>query len=143
MGINFPFKQTQISDNGGTVNSSLSHRMNVYAFADLNAAFLWRPTNWFYPHGIGGMPINGQPLHRLFAGLAQPLPFVEKYTTFPISVFGGLVFLREQQPGDLTVVGTMVTAGAFQTSLKTHWVRKPMFGVELPVGQLLGRIKPK
>jgi hypothetical protein len=142
MGVDFPFKETQISDDKGTVTSSVSHRINVYAFGDFHPAFWWRPKNYYYPHILGGMPINGQPLHRLFAGLAQPLP-LETLTSFPISIFGGAVFLREQQPTDLTVVGQMVDAGTFQSALKTHWVRKTMFGIEVPVGQLLGKIKSK
>jgi hypothetical protein len=117
--------------------------LNVYAFGDVNPFFLWRPKNWYYPHAVGGLPVTGQPLHRMFVGISEPIPFAEKYTTFPVYLFGGSIFLREKQPTNLSVVGTMVDAGTFQSSLKVHWVRKPMFGIEVPVGQLLGRIKPK
>lgn len=145
MGMNlYRVRETQITDDKGTVNSSDANRVNVYAFADLYwPVSLYRPSNWFYPHVLAGVPINGQPLHRPFVGLSQPIPGLEKWLGFSISGFGGVVFLREKQPPDLSVVGQSLDPAKFESSLQVHWIRKSMFGIELPVGQLIGKFKSK
>jgi hypothetical protein len=143
MGANFlGVRQTLITDSNGTVASSVSNRVNAYVFGDFVPFAHLRPSDWYYPHIVAGLPINGQPLHSPFAGLSQPIPLVEKYFSFPLSVFGGVVFMRERIPATLTVGQTADTA-TFNADLHTHWVRKRMFGVELPVLQLISKIKPK
>jgi len=145
MGMNvLGVKETQITDANGKVTSSVTTRVNAYAFADVYfPEAYFRPKNWFYPHVIMGLPINGKPLHSPFAGLSEPLPFVEKYFGVPVSVFGGIVFLQERIPASLSFVGQNLDQDDFNKILIPHWVKKPMYGVELPLGQLIGKIKSK
>lgn len=134
-------KETQITDVSSKVVSSVVNRVSAYGFFDFYP-FFWRwPKNGLFPHVAGGIPLSGQPLHRPFVGLSEPIPLLQKSTTFPISVFGGVVFMRERYPSTLAV-GAAADAATFNNNLSTHWVRKALFGADLPLTKLISKINP-
>jgi hypothetical protein len=115
--------------------------VSAYGFFDFYP-FFWRwPKNDLFPHVAAGIPLSGQPLHRPFVGFSEPIPWLQKSTTFPISVFGGVVFMRERYPSTLAV-GAAADSATFNNNLTTHWVRKALFGVDLPLTKLVSKINP-
>lgn len=56
------------------------------------------------------------------------------------NVFGGVVFIRERVPRTLNE-GDAATTSELEADLRPRWVRKFMFGIDLPVGQIKDAIK--
>lgn len=120
-----PLRQTVVTTANGTSKLSTVNRINPYGFFDVYPFFTKFPKNTpWVPHFQVGVPLSGQPLHRPYAGIGLPLPWIERYMGFTVGVFGGIDFMRSQ----------------YASTESPHWVKKRVIGVELPVGQLLGKI---
>jgi len=121
------------------VTASVTRHVDVYGFLALYPFAGKYPKNSFAPHFTAGLPFAGQPLHRSFVGASEKLPWIEKAVGIPVNVFGGVAFLQEQL--STLAVGTKAADTAtFTNSLHRHWVRKGMFGLEVPVSALVGKI---
>jgi hypothetical protein len=126
IGMNtIPLRETVVTTANGKTTLSSVNRINPYGFFDVYPFFAKFPKNDLRaPHFQVGVPLSGQPLHRPYVGIGEPLPWIEQYLGFPVDVFGGVAFMRSQ----------------YSSTQNPHWVKKRMIGVELPVGQLLGKI---
>jgi hypothetical protein len=120
-----PLRETVVTTVNGNSKLSTVNRINPYGFFDVYPFFAKFPKNTpWVPHFQVGVPLSGQPLHRPYAGIGVPLPWIERYMGFTVGVFGGIAFMRSQ----------------YSSAQNPHWVKKRMIGVELPVGQLLSKI---
>lgn len=84
-----------------------------------------------------GVPLATKPLHRPFAGIGtgifkSPIKF---------NIFAGVVFLRERVPRTLSE-GDAATPSQLESDLHPRWVRKFMFGINIPIRQIKDAIKP-
>ena len=93
-------------------------------------------TNW--PYFQIGVPLSGASFHLPYAGIALPLPLTKKWV--PLSVYGGVDFMRQTFPKTLKI-GATTTSTAFMSDLKTDWPRKGAYGIELPVSQVIKKVK--
>lgn len=123
--VTIPLRETVVSTANGKSTLSTVNRVNPYGFFDVFPFAAFAPKNDpRAPHFQVGVPLSGQPLHRPYAGIGEPLPWIEQYLGFAVDVFGGIDFMRSQ----------------YASTQNPHWVKKRVIGVELPVGQLLSKI---
>lgn len=85
-----------------------------------------------------GVPLSGSAFHMPYFGLAQPLPFTNKW--LPISVYGGVVLMKQTFPKTIQV-GQTTTTAAFNNDLKTDWPVKAVYGIEVPVSSIINKVK--
>jgi len=131
-------RELQFSSDGNKVTATGKDRQNVYGFlniypwaVDVKDAKALTP-----PHFVFGVPLASKPLHHPFAGIGigvykAPIKF---------NVFGGIVFNRELVPSTLTV-GSTATPSQLESDLHPRWVRKFLWGINFPVGQIKDAIK--
>jgi hypothetical protein len=141
LGLNIPSvnQPSFMLSKDNVVQRSISKKVSPYAFVSIYpfAAFSPKDGNW--PHLNLGLPVAGQPLHRPFGGVAEKIPWVDRYTGIPISVFGGTVALKES----ISTLPIGPTTTPTQFALRSHWVWKGMFGLEFPVSALISKIGKK
>lgn len=141
LGLNLPSVDTPIftlsKDN--KVQESISKKVSPYAFVSLYPFAAVSPKDGAWPHINLGLPVAGQPLHRPFAGVAEKIPWLDRYTGIPISVFAGAVALKES----ISTLPLGLTTTPDQFVLRSHWVWKGMFGLEFPVSSLISKIGKK
>jgi hypothetical protein len=124
----------------GRVSAEAKDRQSVYGFFNFYpwAVDLKGEGGRFFtpPHLVFGVPLASKPLHHPFVGVGTGL------YKMPIkfNIFAGVVFNRERVPRTLAE-GTAATTGQLETDLHTRWVRKFMFGINLPVSQIKDAIK--
>lgn len=85
-----------------------------------------------------GVPLFGSAFHMPYFGVAQPLPFTNKW--LPISVYGGVVLMKQTFPKTIQV-GQTTTTAAFNNDLKTDWPVKAVYGIEVPVSSIINKVK--
>jgi hypothetical protein len=91
-----------------------------------------------YPYFQIGLPLSGSAFHLPYAGIAQPLPFTKKFV--PLSIYGGIGFMRQLKPNTLTL-GQTTTAVVFAQDIQPDWPAKFIYGIEVPVGPIVSKIK--
>jgi hypothetical protein len=91
-----------------------------------------------YPYIQVGVPLSGSAFHMPYFGLAQPLRFTNKW--LPISVYGGVVLMKQTFPKTIQV-GQTTTTAAFNNDLKTDWPVKAVYGIEVPVSSIINKVK--
>lgn len=106
---------------------------DVYAFLDI---YLNGNRSSAWPHINFGIPVTGTPFHRPFYGAALPITTwlgLSNTVPFAINLIAGAVDMKQYyvtgEPGAANGLG-----------LKTERTWKPMFGVELPLSQLVSRV---
>lgn len=124
----------------GRVSAEAKDRQSVYGFFNFYpwAVDLKGEGGRFFtpPHLVFGVPLASKPLHHPFVGVGTGL------YKMPIkfNIFAGVVFNRERSPRTLAE-GAAATTGQLEADLHTRWVRKFMFGINLPVSQIKDAIK--
>jgi hypothetical protein len=78
------------------------------------------------------VPISGKPLDRPMVGLG--MGFYKTKVKF--NIFAGPVFNRVREPRTLQT-GDVATDAALQSDLRTRWVTKFIFGINMPVRQFV------
>jgi len=131
-------REVQFKSDGNRVFAEAKERQSVYGFLNLYPKAVDLKSEKFFtvPHFVFGVPLAAKPLHRPFAGVGTGL------YSMPIkfNIFAGVVFNRERVPRTLAE-GAAATTGQLEADLRTRWVRKFMFGINLPVGQIKDAIK--
>ncbi len=119
--------------------SDLTSKPTIVTHTDLYGFFDFYFTgnrNSAIPHFDFGLPLTGQPFHRPFLGLAFPITtwfHLSNSVPFTLNVLAGAVPMRQ----DYVTVDPTATGGL---ALKAERTWKPMFAVELPLNQLIGRV---
>ena len=131
-------RELHYKSEGGRVTADSKEKQSVYGFLDIYpwAVDLKGDSYLTKPHFVFGVPLGSKPLHRPFVGIGSgvfksPIKF---------NFFAGIVFIRERVPGTLGE-GSAATTGQLEADLRTRWVRKGMFGISLPIGQIKDAIK--
>jgi hypothetical protein len=133
-------RELQFNSDGNRVTATAKEKQSVYGFLNLypKAVDLKDADNKFFtfPHFVLGVPLASKPLHRPFVGVGtgvykMPIKF---------NIFAGVVFIRERVPRTLSE-GQAATTTQLEADLHTRWVRKFMFGINLPVSQIKDAIK--
>jgi hypothetical protein len=91
-----------------------------------------------FPYMQVGVPLSGSAFHMPYFGMAQPLRFTKKWLS--ISVYGGVVLMKQTFPKTIQV-GQTTTTAAFNNDLKTDWPVKAVYGIEVPVSSIIGKVK--
>jgi len=144
IGLSVPIpgvNETIYTLSNGVAKSSVTRRVDVYGFFDIYPLAHWFDKRGPAPHFNVGLPVNGQPFHRPFFGAAENLTNWTglRRHGFPLelSVFAGVVYMRVQIPTQMTSGGTTTT---ILTPTRTV---KPLYGAELSVTDLLGKLGGK
>jgi len=128
------FKEVTYSVENGQVTAKEITRQNAYGFLNLflNPKGVDTKGEEFIktPHLVLGVPISGKPLDRPFAGLG--MGFYKPKVKF--NLFAGVVFNRIREPQTLAN-GQTASEAQLQSDLQTRWVRKFLFGINLPIKQ--------
>lgn len=131
-------RELSFKSEGNQVVGQAKEKQSVYGFLNLYPWAVDLKSEGFYtrPHLVLGVPLASKPLHRPFVGLGtgvfkSPIKF---------NIFAGMVFLRQRVPRTLAE-GDTATAADLDADLRTRWVRKFMFGINLPVSQIKDAIK--
>jgi hypothetical protein len=116
------------------LTSSLTRHTDVYAMVDLFPLAYWRYKQDNFFHLLVGVPVTSNPLYRPFFGGAIDLTgwtgLQRKGFPLQMSVFGGVVYMKEQVPEN----------GLSSTSLISTRSVKGVFGIEVPVSALASKI---
>jgi hypothetical protein len=133
-------RELRFKSDGNRVFAESKEKQSVYGFLHIypKAVDLKGDSYLTWPHFVFGVPLASKPLQRPFAGLGtgifkMPIKF---------NIFAGIVFIRERVPQTLGE-GATATTGQLEGDLRPRWVRKFMFGINLPVSQIKDAIKSK
>jgi hypothetical protein len=131
-------RQLQFKSDGNQVVAEAKEKQSVYGFLNLYPIPVDLKSKDFFtlPHLVIGVPLASKPLQRPFLGLGTGI----FKTPVKFNIFGGIVFIRERVPRTLAE-GDPATAQQLEGDLRTRWVRKFMFGINLPVSQIKDAIK--
>jgi hypothetical protein len=131
-------RELRFKSEGNQVVAESKEKQSVYGFLNLypKAVDLKSDDFFTWPHVVLGVPLASKPLQRPFVGVGTglfkaPLKF---------NIFAGVVFIRERVPRTLAE-GDIATTGQLEGDLHPRWVRKFMFGINLPVSQIKDAIK--
>jgi hypothetical protein len=126
--ISVPVKsinELQYNSENGTVTSTQISRQNIYAFLNIFPIPVdTKGTHFVYPQFLVGLPLSGKPLDRPFVGGGWGLNKVQ--------VFAGVVFNKVSVPSQSP-----------STTLQTRRQAKLMFGLNVPVRQIVDTLKSK
>lgn len=118
-----------------TASSSKTHT-DLYGMVDLYPFARWHSKESAFPHLNVGIPVTSQPFYRPYFGVGETLTSWTKLEKigFPlrIGVFAGITLMKQQ-----IVVAGSNGAGP---KLKGDRAMKGIFGIELPVAQLVSKI---
>jgi hypothetical protein len=136
------FSEVQYDASSGLVTAKKTERQNAYGLLNLflnpQGVDLSGDSVFHTLHFVVGVPISGKPLDRPMAGLG--MGFYK--TKLKFNIFAGPVFNRVRQPQTLQA-GDLATDAALQSDLRTRWVTKFIFGVNIPVRQFVKALSPK
>jgi hypothetical protein len=128
-----PDSKTQI----GTLTVNPDRHDAVYAVVDFFPfGFLPKDTT-NYPYLQTGLPVTGAALRMPYVGMAQHIPFTEKFLS--ISAFGGVVFMKQSRPKTLQP-GAMITNDQLTADLFTNRAIKILWGFEVPISSFASAI---
>lgn len=127
-------KELQFNADNNTVGPRKIERQNVYAFLDLYPVATDTKGLGFmkFPGLIFGLPIKGKPFDHPVAGINFGLNRVK--------LFGGVVFNRVREPATLGA-GDTATPSELEADLRTRYVRKFIWGVNVPLRQVKDALK--
>jgi len=113
---------------------SPTRHTDAYAFVDVYPFqhFANAPATLTYiPHFNFGIPITGQSLHRPYAGMAENLSFLTRWTrlNIPLAAYAGPVFMKQQ------------VFDAKTSTLKWDHAIKGLYGLELPMSAITNYLK--
>jgi hypothetical protein len=91
-----------------------------------------------YPYLQIGLPLSGSAFHLPYCGVSLPTQFTKKW--IPLSVYGGVGFMKQTFPKTLAVGATSNTA-AFNADLTSDWAVKAIYGIEVPVSSIISAVK--
>jgi hypothetical protein len=132
-----PVEHKYALNSSNVVTMTKTRHMPLYAVFDYSPwAKKYPMTSW--PYFQGGLPLNGSPLHLPYAGMAWGLPFTKKF--LPLSVYAGVGFMKQTKLNNLPV-GSTSNVTAFTAAQEVDWAKKPLFGVEVPISSIVGKIK--
>jgi hypothetical protein len=131
---------TQPSGTGASLVPKTVTRLNAYVLAEIFpiAADIKTPPLVALPHFVLGLPISGKVFNKPIIGAGDGVNLTRisflKWIPIQIQFFGGVVYNKEfrQIPG---------TTGA--SNVQGHRVWNGVYGVEIPVRQFQGLLKPK
>jgi hypothetical protein len=133
-------RELRFKSDGNRVFAESKEKQSIYGFLNIYPKAVDLKSDKFFtvPHFVLGVPLASKPLHRPFVGVGTGL------FKMPIkfNLFAGIVFIRERVPRTLGE-GAAATTGQLEADLHTRWVRKAMFGINLPVSQIKDAIKSK
>ena len=120
------YRDVDYNQTNNTLEATTIKRENIYAVANIYIpkVDIGQTLFRYLPHPLFGVPIKGQPLRHLMAGLAIGLNWAEP--------FAGIVFDRQQRP---------IAAGS--TTLEDHLVRKLVVGINIPIATAKAALSPK
>ena len=131
-------RQLEFKTDGNRVTTAAQGKQSVYGFLNifLKPQDLKGDDFLTVPHLVFGVPLATKPLHRPFAGIGtgvykSPIKF---------NIFAGIVFIRERVPRTLNE-GDVATPSELESDLRPRWVRKFMFGINIPIRQIKDAIK--
>lgn len=130
------FSEVQYDASGGVVTAKKTERQNAYGLLNLflnpKGVDLSDDSAFKTLHFVVGVPISGKPLDRPMVGLG--MGFYK--TKIKFNIFAGPVFNRVREPRTLQT-GDVATDAALQSDLRTRWVTKFIFGINMPVRQFV------
>lgn len=136
LGLNIPgTKEPQYASGTPPRQTTPKTLTGVYGFANFYPFASLGDKTSYYPSLVGGIPVTGQVFYQPFVGLAENITgwkAATRWLPFQVNLVAGIVFLKQQE-----------ALSNAQGSLQVDhvYVRKFMFGVELPVSSLLSKIK--
>lgn len=134
-----PRENRYYQSGSGTVSQIHTLHSPLYAVADLDVfAHYWSMTKG--PYIQAGVPLSGAVFHLPYVGIALPVPRSNKLFPVSFSVYAGVGFMKQTFPKGLAI-GQTATAAIFDSSLKTDRAVKGLFGIEVPVGGIVSKIK--
>jgi hypothetical protein len=136
LGLNIPgVKQPQYSSSNPPKQSSPKTQSSFYGFVNLYPFSRFGSKTSAYPSLVGGIPVTGQVFYQPFVGLSEDVTgwaAGKKWLPLQINLVAGLVFLKQQE-ALANAQGTL--------QVEHNYVRKFMFGIEVPVSSLASKIK--
>lgn len=130
------FSEVQYDASSGVVTAKKTERQNAYGLLNLflnpKGVDLSDDSAFNALHFVVGVPISGKPLDRPMVGLG--MGFYKTKVKF--NIFAGPVFNRVREPRTLQT-GDPATDAALQSDLRTRWVTKFIFGINMPVRQFV------
>lgn len=132
-------KETKYSMSKNTLVSKPTTHTDLYAMFDVYPGFSRVPKSGGAPHFTFGLPVAGQTFYRPEFGVAENITgwtSLERLG-FPVrmSIFAGLVYMKIT-----TVHGIPTSSAELAADSSTKRVLKPVFGIEVPVSALIGKV---
>jgi hypothetical protein len=132
MGIAIPgVREPQYSASDLTQPPTATRHTDVYGFVDLFLAAKYASKTSPVPHIALGIPVAGKPFYRPFFGLGENITGWSRSFPFQVSFVAGPVLLNQE-------VVRKNAAGAL--TIQHSRVVKMMYGIEVPVGNLISKI---
>jgi len=143
IGINIsphgPRENKYAQSSTGTITQTHTFHSPLYAVVDINLfARVWSMSKG--PYFQTGLPLSGSAFHLPYVGIAQPIPVLQKLFPIPFSVYGGVGFMEQTFPRTLSI-GQTVSTSAFTSDLTTDRAVKAVWGIEVPLGSIVSKIK--
>jgi hypothetical protein len=143
IGINIipygPRENRYAQSTSGTITETHTLHNPLIAVVDMNPfACKWSMNKG--PYIQAGVPLTGAAFHLPYVGLAQPIPGLGKIFPISFSIFGGVMFMKQTFPTSLAV-GQTATTAAFNANLVTDRAIKGVFGIEVPLGAIISKVK--
>jgi hypothetical protein len=136
LGLNIPgVKQPEYSSSTPPKQSSPKTQSSFYGFVNLYPFSLLGSKTSAYPSLVAGIPVTGQVFYQPFVGLSEDVTgwaAGKKWLPLQINLVAGVVFLKQQE-ALANAQGTL--------QVEHNYVRKFMFGIEVPVSSLASKIK--
>jgi hypothetical protein len=138
MGISIPgVLEPKYSASNPAAPPSAKRNTDFYGFLDLYPFAPVASKASYAPHLSVGIPITGQPLYRPFFGLSENVTgwqwLQNRKFPFQMSFVAGVVYLNQE-----IVIANPIGPGSL---IRHSRVVKPMFGVEIPISNLVSKIK--
>lgn len=129
-------KELEFNAQDGTVRPKEIDKQKLFAFFN----FYLKPIDTKgtqvepWPHPIVGLALSKKPLDRIFVGGGWGLN--------KIDFFAGVAFNKTQSPATLPQ-GAAATQSQLESDLKTKYQAKFVVGLNVPVRQILDKLKAK
>ncbi len=135
MGIGIPgVREPNYTPSNPAVQLGSTRHGDVYAFVNFFPFATWAGKNSYVPGVAIGIPVTGKVFYRPFFGVSESVTSVrilKDHLPFQVNFLGGVVYLNQA-----VVVGD----GSGGLKIAHARVCKPMYGVEVPLGNLISKI---
>lgn len=147
IGVSIPgVREAKYTDTSNTVQRNVTTHTEFYGLFDIYLAAYWKTKDTWIPHFNFGIPLTSQPFYRPYFGVAENFTgwtTLEKHGfPFRMSFYAGIVDMKQSLLIGLAP-GSSATPGQFSSALVRDRALKPLFGVEVPVSALIGKIGKK